>query len=274
MSKRKAALARLETDELFRKRAERKMERWTSKSLAGCWTWIGAKTRRGYGQVSLSMPANDAGRRSTKNVAILAHRLSFALYIGNPGEKHVLHACDNPCCVNPSHLSLGTHQDNMRDMVAKGRHRNGFKCYGDASASAKYTNDDALRVAALFRQGKSNSEITKATGFKNYFVANVTSGRAWTTVTELPRRIQIKRSANPKPRKDPAQRLRWLIVGCLVEKRSLDTGQLAVYVGEPVGSVRLACLKLEEFGVLASTSAGNGLPLRWTLLNAAREMVA
>lgn len=273
MTKRKAVFDRIQSDELFRKRAEKKFDKWTAKSGAGCWNWIGAKYPRGYGQFPMSMPFPSRGKNAS-TVTVLAHRMAFALYVGDPGELHVLHACDNASCVNPSHLSLGTASDNMRDMVAKGRHSNGFKCYGDAAASAKNSNDDALRVARLFLGGKSNREITDETGFKHYFVSNVTSGRAWTQVTGLPPRVRIKRSAKPKPRKDPARKLRWLIVGCLVENGPLETGQISAFVGEPRDAVLSACRRLEELGFLVHMPAGAGIPLQWKLLRPMHELAA
>lgn len=274
MTLRESVFRRFHTDEVFRKRAERKIERWTQKSVAGCWNWIGGKTRRGYGHTAMCMPCAEPGKRRFRNVTVLAHRMAYALFIGDPGRLHVLHACDNPSCVNPSHLSLGTHLDNMRDMVAKGRHHN-CAHYGASAKNAKYTNDEAKLVARLFLEGCSNKQITEQTGFKSYFVANVTSGRAWTKITGLPRRIQIKRSAKPKPRKDPARRLRWAIIGCLTENGPLETGVLAAFLGEPMTAIRGACLKLEETGVLSHSTAGAGLPLRWEIVSGkAREVAA
>lgn len=78
----------------------------------GCWTWSGAVKckERPYGQFSV-------GKRKVK-----AHRAAWMLANGPiPSALHVLHRCDNPRCVNPSHLFLGTHQDNMADMNEKGR---------------------------------------------------------------------------------------------------------------------------------------------------------
>lgn len=80
----------------------------------GCWLWTGAlgggKWDGRYGQIK------HAGR------TLAAHRVSFELHKGEvPAGMHVMHRCDNPRCVNPEHLSLGTHLDNMRDMYSKGR---------------------------------------------------------------------------------------------------------------------------------------------------------
>ena len=76
-----------------------------------CWEWHGGKNNVGYGMI------RDGTRMRT------AHRVSYELNVGPiPPKKHVLHICDNPKCVNPKHLRLGTHQDNMLDMKLKKRH--------------------------------------------------------------------------------------------------------------------------------------------------------
>lgn len=76
----------------------------------GCWLWQGAVDIDGYGIFS---GASGFSKR--------AHRAAYHLYVKDPGGFHVCHSCDVPSCVNPSHMFLGTQEDNMADMVAKGR---------------------------------------------------------------------------------------------------------------------------------------------------------
>ena len=76
-----------------------------------CWIWSGAKNRKGYGEFRLD-----------KNYS--AHRLAYMIIYGEIEDNlHVLHKCDNTSCVNPGHLFLGTHKDNMQDKVNKERQR-------------------------------------------------------------------------------------------------------------------------------------------------------
>lgn len=89
--------------------------KWVQKG-DGCWLWTGRISPTGYGLFDWY--------RSVRSHPRLAHRMMYTLSVGPiPEGLCVLHRCDNPPCVNPAHLFIGTQQDNMADKVAKGRHR-------------------------------------------------------------------------------------------------------------------------------------------------------
>lgn len=91
----------------------------------GCWKWVGPMRSTGYGRIWVNK------KRGVQS----AHRVSWELHHQDPGEMSVLHHCDNPVCVRPDHLFLGTQADNMRDMTAKGRGRiDGLKQFRKGAA--------------------------------------------------------------------------------------------------------------------------------------------
>ena len=91
---------------------EKRFWRFVEKKESGCWEWTGSTDGHGYGQISKG-----------KNISPeKAHRTSWILHFGAiPSGLDVCHACDNPLCVNPKHLMLGTRMANMVDASRKGR---------------------------------------------------------------------------------------------------------------------------------------------------------
>lgn len=103
----------------------------------GCIPWMGSKNRSGYGEINLGK-----GRKGSK----FAHRLAYELRHGpiDPG-LFVCHKCDNPECVNPDHLFLGTSRDNTMDMMAKGRGQ-----HGNTHCCAKLVESQVLEIRSRY----------------------------------------------------------------------------------------------------------------------------
>jgi hypothetical protein len=140
----------------------------------GCWEWCGSRLVTGYGKFEF------------KRRIILAHRAAWELCFGPiPGSLWVLHSCDNPPCCRPGHLFLGTHADNMADMVAKGRKPRG--CYipaehrlrGEKNKNAKLTSEMVMDMRRREAAGESPDSIAAATGVIRRQVSAVVTGKAW-----------------------------------------------------------------------------------------------
>ena len=114
------------------------------RKTAGCWEWLGARISTGYGEITLPQ-----GRQ------VLAHRFAWVQAHGPiPQGLLVLHRCDNRACVRPTHLFLGTQQDNVRDAVRKGRLVN----------PRKFSEATVAWVRALFAVGARRARIVRLTG--------------------------------------------------------------------------------------------------------------
>jgi hypothetical protein len=143
--------------------AERFWARVAKRGGDGCWDWFGATRRKGYGAVSRD------------GVMVSAHRAAWELAHGPaPQDKVVMHACDNPRCTRPSHLRLGSAQENVDDKVAKGR-----QARGEAQGAAKLTAEKVRQIRGLAAQGVRSSDIAEMFGIGATHVRSITKGRAW-----------------------------------------------------------------------------------------------
>jgi hypothetical protein len=142
------------------------MER--SDRSGDCWEWKARRTKAGYGQLEFAKE----GRR----VAVYAHRLSYELHVGQilPGAM-VCHRCDNRACINPDHLFLGTHQDNMTDAKHKGRMH-----LGSAHGLAKLDEKSVAEIKSELRSGlKSQKQLAAVHGVSHGAIQAIASGRNW-----------------------------------------------------------------------------------------------
>lgn len=134
--------------------------------LGACWEWTGATTSAGYG----------VHWQRGKNAP--AHRASWEFANGQiPTGKEVCHRCDNPPCVNPDHLFLGTHAENMLDCVAKGRGAHGDS-RGDGNGRAKLTEEQVREMRSLGTTMRV-AELTERYGVSDSQVRAILRGERW-----------------------------------------------------------------------------------------------
>lgn len=158
--------------------AERFWAKVDKVDASGCWLWTAGKDAYGYGvfQAGPTIRGSHVGRAK-------AHRVAWELTNGPiPSGLGVLHRCDNPSCVNPSHLFVGTQAENMRDMDAKGR-RVSTPTVGERNCNARLTTD-AVRVIRFLREETclSSSQIGTLFGVDRTTVRKIWRRLSWAHV--------------------------------------------------------------------------------------------
>jgi hypothetical protein len=150
------------------------------KELDECWEWQARKNMWGYGVFHIGL--------QTK----LAHRVRWEIDYGEiPTGMCILHKCDNPACVNPSHLWIGTHKDNSDDKMAKGRESHKStpkkpesKVYmrGSRQGSSKLKEENVIAIRIFYQLGSTLSELAKMYNISKSVICNIVHRKSWTHV--------------------------------------------------------------------------------------------
>lgn len=142
----------------------------------GCWEWTAGRSGTGYGALSIRLPGGTPGK--LRWLQLKPHRVSWELHNGPiPDGLLVCHRCDNPPCVRPDHLFLGTHADNMRDMAMKKR-AGGFRP-GKAHPRAKMSDEIVRAVRYLVAFGHSHHTVAECFGVTRPAVSQVIRRSNW-----------------------------------------------------------------------------------------------
>lgn len=151
---------------------------WSKVDRSGgpdaCWPWTASRRLNGYGQFGVRANCKDLP-------PALSHRVAYELTKGAiPDGMYICHSCDNPPCCNPDHLWFGSPDDNMRDCARKGRAaKTGSGKFGEASNTAKYSEEKVREILSLRKQGLSQHAISRAVGIPRPTIKDIVTGRSW-----------------------------------------------------------------------------------------------
>ena len=142
-----------------------------SAGLEGCWLWLGSTNVAGYGQIRREPEGN-----AIRGAKTTTHRVAWELTNGLiPDGLHVCHHCDTPGCVNPKHLWLGTHAENLADMKTKGR-----AARGDRSGTAKLDCRQVQIIKRLLFLGQcSAAELSALLGVSSSAIDSIRNENTW-----------------------------------------------------------------------------------------------
>jgi hypothetical protein len=137
---------------------ERFWSKVDKKTTEECWNWKASFCGK-YGQITVDKEKH------------LAHRFSWIIHHGNPGNLLVCHKCDNPSCVNPNHLFLGTPLENTHDMISKNR-----KPLGEKHRSSKLTTEQIYDIRAC---NLSQTQLAAIYGVDQSQISNIKNRKQW-----------------------------------------------------------------------------------------------
>ena len=131
-----------------------------------CWIWAGNQDKYGYGRIGINYKR------------YYAHRLAYELIYGLiPEGMLVCHKCDNPLCINPEHLFLGTNGDNSKDMVNKNR---SYHPIGELHPLHKLTNEQVIEIKQLYSTGKYlQTELAKQFNVCSTEICLLVNNKRW-----------------------------------------------------------------------------------------------
>lgn len=130
-----------------------------------CWIWIGSPSGNGYGQLRF------------EGVTYRSNVLSYLINKGNiPARMYICHTCDNPICVNPNHLFVGTPSDNAKDRQQKGR---GRPMDGENNSNNRFTKESIIQMRSMFQKGYLCNEIAHIFDTNPEYVRNVVKRKVW-----------------------------------------------------------------------------------------------
>ena len=131
---------------------------------SGCWNWTGSKFWNGYGRVGYS------------GTSVNAHRFFYLMTKGPiPPRRVIMHSCDNRGCVNPAHLSAGTHKENSQDAQRKGR-------LPIMPTHAKLGEADVVKIKQRIASGAFQREIAKEFGVTQSNISQISLGKTWSHI--------------------------------------------------------------------------------------------
>jgi hypothetical protein len=156
-----------------------------------CWEWTGWVCNSGYGSLLFR-------RKNT-----MAHRVSYTLFVGPiPDGLCVLHKCDNKTCVRPTHLWVGTHQENTQDMIKKGRKTDTSK-YLNIHRPTKLSPNQVIEIRKKFKKRiYTHKMLAKEYKVSQANIAAITSLKTWNT-PEMIKACRSERSENLSHRSPP-----------------------------------------------------------------------